>query len=255
MYKNYSEELSVTAEWSGMSDNAYSVERQVAVAESWTASNNYCDRTERNKDMSCCISLMDENEIYIIADSRSTIIEKHGDNVVNKTFSDDYQKIVIVPGTRIAVFSTGANVFCKTKTFSDIIAELESRDENDIYREIHEKYDCNDSCFYIAGFFSDKEMGIIHNDGTKLSVIKNTRQCFCNTIGTPYAAEIIKSLFDYCKNSTENLSKKDFLLNSLQTLCAISPTIDNTIGGPIQMVRITPEKAEWVEGFKPDFIK
>ena len=206
---------------------------------------------KKDKNMSCCISFIDENEIYIIADSRSTITDQDG----NKTFSDDYQKIVIVPDTKIAVFSTGANVFEKDKTLYDIISNLKSRSENDIYKEIHEKYDCDKSYFYIAGFFSDKEMGFIDNVGNKSIAIKSSKKCFCTSIGTMYATEITNTLFDYCKNNTARLSKKDFLSGTLQTLYTISRILDNTIGGPIQMVRITPEKAEWVEGFKPDFVK
>jgi len=195
---------------------------------------------KESADMSLCGILLRKNEVYIVADSRST-------GAIG--YTDDYQKIVVVPETNIAVVSTGRNIF-NGKNLFELVNGLKARTENEIFYELKEKMDEN-SCLYIAGKFNSGEIGMIDNNGNKITILKQDVHNFYCLGREPYI-NIAQMLVN---NNKTIVSYSQLLCNMLTQIKILNEPFDNTIGGPIQMVRITPEKAEWVDGFKPDFIK
>lgn len=202
---------------------------------------------EGTKNISYSLVVALDNEIYVATDSRSTTI--CGDNTF---YNDNYQKIVIVPNTNIVLTSTGLNSFDK-KTFEELVNSVVSVTQKEIFEELVlkvEKYETLKKMkTYISCIsFFDKHIRIYRNNDNPIA--------YCDEVGC-YSSGVM-----FANNITDNLNiniLKDNPVKNIASLMKsiinISSFIDNTIGGPIQMVRITPEKAEWVEGYKPDFIK
>lgn len=216
---------------------------------------------DNDADMSYVLTVMLENEIYIAADSRSTKTNQNG----TKTYTDDCQKIVIVPDTNIVIASTGLNSFGE-QSLSDLVYSIPSKNQTEIFAELVSKvkkyeilYNQITYLFCSSIYQLDKYEKNLTLATTYLTK-EYDNQSFCDKIinqikcissGTSYANKITEQLKieDFCNNPVEKIQK------IMQGIIAASPYFDNTIGGPIQMVHITPEKAEWVEGFKPDFVK
>lgn len=197
---------------------------------------------EGAKNMSFAMFLQKNEEIYIISDSRSTTIYENG----TKTYTDNCQKIVRVPNTDVFIVSTGINIF-GNKNLVDIVSELTCTNFFDICEEFKDKmYFFRDSIsYYIIGIYDKNHMFCFNGEHyTKLST-KN-EYAFWGTIGESWATTVAKNF---------NFINKETALKFFEFLYQSDCFFNNTIGGPIQMVRITPEKAEWVEGYKPDFIK
>jgi len=209
---------------------------------------------KRDTDMSYLLTVALKNEIYIAADSRSTITYPDG----NQTYSDNYQKIVIIPDTNIVVASTGLNSF-NGKSFRDIVYSLKGNSQKELFADLVskiKKYEIlyNQKAFIIcASVYENNEdtytKTIYRTTDNNFELLSNNIGCY--SAGAVFANNITDSLniTEIRRNPQENIQK------IMQNIISLSSVTDNTAGGPIQMVRITPEKAEWVDGFKPDFIK
>ena len=221
-------------------------------------SNEIVKKEVEKKDMSFALIVVMDKEIYIATDSRSTKIEWSG----KKTFSDDYQKIVVIPEKNIAVLSTGFNDF-DGKTFAEIVSELPKEDIfNDLFL-LAKKYELKkrEKTFIFTGSFRlnnecefvpiIQSTGIDEESGQLLYGYNETPGILYS-LGAKYGTDLVKNTDPKSFKPETAVSQIE---NFMKGIISISQAFDNTVGGPIQMVRITPEKAEWVEGFKPDFIK
>jgi len=221
----------------------------------------YKKQGERDTDMSYLLTATFKNEIYIAADSRSTV--NHSDG--SKSYTDDYQKIVIIPDTNIVVASTGLNSFGE-QNFRDIAYSLEGNSQKEIFADLVSKIKKYEILYEQVAYLYCSSMCQFDKYINDLAITTTyftenfKNQSICNKIinqqgffssGATYANKITEHLDidQFRENTVESIGK------IMQGVIEISPCFDNTVGGPIQMVRITPEKAEWVDGFKPDFIK
>ena len=230
------------------------------ISVSYSYSNKPLKKEDRKK-MSFALIVVLENEIYIASDSRSTLIGANGEK---QYFSDDYQKIVIVPETNKVVLSIGSNDF-DGQNLTEIVHNLEDKKEifSDLFL-LSKKYEIKKqrkTIVCVASIESDMfpeeivpflQFSNLNKENQQLEYNYSYQKNYIQYFGP-----------DYITNMTKNIAfqmlKKERIIEQIQSIMegmmTISQTFDNTIGGPIQMVHITPEKAEWVEGFKPDFIK
>lgn len=217
---------------------------------------NILQKEKEENAMSYALVVFLENEVYIVSDSRSTIIGANGEK---QSFCDNCQKIVIIPDTNIVVASTGLNIF-DGDSLRDIVYSLQTKNQYEIFKKLFIKFKQYELfepyiptflfCATVKEHIGPIIYRTIYDNIGQTTYQKTENNLSCYSSGTKYANSITEkiNMEEIKNNPIEKIS------SLMKNVISIGNITDNSIGSPIQMVHITPEKAEWVEGFKSDFV-
>lgn len=183
--------------------------------------------------MSLAIVLAINNDVYIAADSRSTkkIVHEH---------SDDYRKIAYLKNENKIVVSTGDNDF-DGKTLTELVKSCKTQ------RELEEKvlrYNAN------FRFISQGDPLYMETVSFAGGVLRSERIPLDENViyysGPTAITEFLSYIPSPQYNEETNIIK---FLNTVYDMCCCLPELsDNTIGGPVHILKLSPgEPYKWLQ--------
>jgi len=203
--------------------------------------------------MSLCYALLYQREAYIAVDSRlsvNVIRDEFGKVVDMDVGTDDFQKIYIINDKNIA-FITGQSIFgYDDKTFTDVMSDIDfaGLTLKDILNRLNAVF------ANLVNADQRTEISVFSMDGGELKlgelivgysafiydyVFFPKTACMYHLKGVEWARPLIMKVDG--RNNTE------YIINFYKEAYDQRKYNDNSIGGPIRIIHLTPNGYEWIE--------
>ena len=203
--------------------------------------------------LSLCYALLYQKEAYIAVDSRlsvNVVRDEYGKVVNMDIGTDDFQKIYIINDKNIA-FITGQSIFdYDDKTFTDVMSNIDFtglslKDTLNKLNEVFVDLVNTGQRTEISVFSMDSgelklgELIVGHSAFVYDYVFFPQTACMYHLKGVEWARPLIMRVDG--RNNTE------YIINFYKEAYDQRKYNDNSIGGPVRIVRLTPNGYEWIE--------